>query len=236
MFFNPLYILFSLPALLLGLWAQWKVQSSFKKYSQVRSWSGMTGAEAARRILDGDGLHQVNVEETRGFLSDHYDPRAKVLRLSPAVYRSNSLAAVGIAAHEAGHALQDKERYAALQFRSALVPTVQLGSWLGPIVFIAGFFLLQLTGGAFGEGVAWLGVLLFGATAVFAIVTLPVEFDASKRAKLLLVQKGIISSQETTGVSSVLDAAAMTYVAGAIQAISTLLYYVFLLTGFGRRD
>lgn len=236
MFLNPIYILFSLPALLLGLWAQMKVRSAFEKYSRVRSWSGLSGAQAARRILDTNGLHDVAVEEVQGFLSDHYDPRSKVLRLSPQVYRSNSLAAVGIAAHESGHAIQDRQGYVALQARTAMVPTVQVGSWLGPIIFIAGFLLLQASQSALGSSIAWLGVGLFGATAVFALVTLPVELDASKRAKQSLVHQGIVSQQEIGGVNSVLDAAALTYVAAAIQAVSTLLYYVFLLTGFSRRD
>jgi hypothetical protein len=230
--FDPLYLIISLPALLLGLWAQFKVQSSFRKYSQMRTWSGMTGAQVARRVLDFNGLHNVQVEPVQGFLSDHYDPRTKVLRLSPGVYQSNSVAAAGVAAHEAGHAIQDREGYFALQVRSAMVPSVQIGSWLGPIIFIIGILMAP----AMGTSLAWVGVLLFAATAVFAIVTLPVEFDASKRAKLALVSQGIVAQQEVRGVNSVLDAAALTYVAGAIQAISTLLYYVMLLTGFGRSN
>jgi uncharacterized protein len=233
--FDPLFLIMSLPALILGLWAQMKVRSAFQKYSKVRAWSGMTGSEAARRILDSNGLTNVRVEQTQGFLSDHYDPRGKVLRLSPNVYQSNSVAAVGIASHEAGHALQDKQGYSALKFRSAMVPSVQLGSWLGPIIFIVGFMLLQFTQSSLGVSIAWIGVGLFALTALFTIVTLPVEFDASKRAKALLIQQGIVSSQEIKGVNSVLDAAALTYVAGAIQAVSTLIYYVFLLTG-SRRD
>jgi Zn-dependent membrane protease YugP len=234
-FFDPLFLILSLPALILGLWAQAKVRSAFDKYSKIRSWSGMTGAEAARRILDSNGLHNIQVEQTGGFLSDNYDPRKKVLHLSPNVYQSNSLASVGVAAHEAGHALQDKQGYAALQVRSAIVPAVQLGSWLGPIVFIAGFFLLQFTRNQFGYYVSWAGVFLFAVTALFALITLPVEFNASKRAKELLVQQGIVSSTEITGVNKVLDAAALTYVAGAIQAVTTLLYYAMLLMGSRRR-
>lgn len=233
--FDPIYLIISLPALVIGLWAQMKVRSAFEKFSRVRSWSGMTGAEAARRILDSNGLFNIKVEQTRGMLSDHYDPRKKTLRLSPNVYQSNSLAAVGIAAHEAGHALQDKQGYMALQVRSAMVPAVQFGSWLGPIVFIAGFVMLQFTQGDLGFWISSIGLILFAATALFAIITLPVEFDASKRAKELLVHQGVISSQEVKSVSSVLDAAALTYVAGAIQAVSTLLYYAFLLFGM-RRD
>lgn len=227
-----IYLLVSLPALLLGLWAQAKVRSAFNKYSKVSAGRGMAGAEVARYILDSNGLGHVNVEQGRGFLSDHYDPSRKTLRLSPQVYQSNSVAAVGVAAHEAGHALQHKVNYGPLSLRSAMVPSVQLGSWLGPIVFFIGFFFLGST--ILGQSLAWVGLILFGATAVFALVTLPVEFDASKRAKQILVSQGVVSQQELTGVNAVLDAAALTYVAGAIQALTTLLYYAFLL--LGRRE
>jgi len=222
MFFDPLYLIFALPALALGLYAQMKVRSSFETYSKVRSARGTTGAQAARWILDENGLRHVTVERTQGFLSDHYDPRSKTLRLSPAVYDTPSLAAIGVAAHEAGHALQDQEKYAPLALRSAMVPAVQIGSWLGPIIFMIGFFMSL-------QPIAWVGILLFGATALFAVVTLPVEFDATKRAKQLLVSEGILNPQELQGVNKVLDAAALTYVAAALQAIMTLLYYVFLL-------
>jgi len=231
-YFDPLYFVFALPALILGLWAQFKVQSAFKKYSQVRTASGMSGADAARRILDSNGLYNVAVEATRGFLSDHYDPTKKVLRLSPEVYQNNSIASVGVAAHEAGHALQDKQGYMPLYIRSAMVPTVQIGSWLGPIIFIIGF----LMSGNLGYSLAWIGVGLFALTALFALVTLPVEWDATRRAKESLVNLGIISANDRSGVASVLNAAAITYVAAAIQALSTLLYYVFLLMGSRNRD
>ena len=230
MFFSPLYLLFALPALLLGLWAQWRVRSAFTKYSGVRAASNITGAQAARRILDANGLQNVGVEQVQGMLSDHYDPRSKILRLSPDVYGTPSLAAVGIAAHEAGHAIQDKNGYAPLQLRSAMVPTVQIGSWLGPIIFLVGLFM----SGAVGTSIAWIGLVVFGATALFALVTLPVEFDASKRAKQLLVANGVLAQQEVQGVDKVLDAAALTYVAAALQAIMTLLYYATLL--MGRRE
>jgi len=230
-FFNPLYLLFALPALLLGLYAQSRVRSAFEKYSRVRSARGVTGAQAARRILDENGLQFVTVERVDGFLSDHYDPRSKTLRLSSSVYDTPSLAAVGVAAHESGHALQDQQHYVPLNLRSAMVPAVQIGSWLGPIVFMIGFFMSNMV----GPSIAWLGVALFGATALFALVTLPVEFDASKRAKRLLVSEGILNPQEMQGVNQVLDAAALTYVAAALQAIMTLLYYVYLLTGSSRR-
>ena len=232
LFFDPLYLVFSLPALLLALLAQWRVQSAFREFSRHRTWSGMSGAEVARRVLDFNGLYQVRVEQANSFLGDHYDPREKVLRLSPGVFSSNSVAAAGVAAHEAGHAIQDKEGYFALQARTAMVPSVQIGSWLGPILFMIGLFTVQL----FGTTLAWLGLVLFAATALFAVVTLPVEFDASKRAKFALVSQGIVAQQELGGVNRVLDAAALTYVAGAAQAISTLLYYALLLTGVSRSN
>lgn len=227
MFFDPLYFLFAVPALILGLWAQMRVKSTFNKYSKVRSGTGTTGAQAARRILDANGLGTVQIERVNGFLSDHYDPRSKTLRLSPQVFDTPSLAAVGVAAHEAGHAIQDQKNYAPLRLRSLMVPTVQFGSWLGPILFMAGWFLSI-------QPVAVLGLVFFGLMAVFAVVTLPVEFDASRRAKQLLVSDGVLTSQEVRGAESVLNAAALTYVAAALQAIMTLLYYAYLL--FGRRD
>ncbi len=222
-----LYLLFALPALLLGLYAQYKVQRAFARWSQVPTWRRITGAEAARRILNAFGLYDVRIEEVSGFLTDHYDPIHKVLRLSPKVYRSPSIAAVGVAAHEAGHALQHAQGYWPLQLRSAAVPGVQIGSWLGPIIFMIGLFLNQLS-------LAWVGVILFSAVVLFAIITLPVEFDASNRAKKLLVREGILEPDEMQGVNEVLNAAALTYVAAAVQAISTLLYYVFILTSASR--
>ncbi len=225
-----LYLMISLPALILGLWAQFKVRSAFSKYAQVPTSTRRSGAQIARQILDSSGLYNVQVERTEGFLSDHYDPRHRVLRLSPDVYDGASLAAAGVAAHEAGHALQHQQGYAMLKLRSAMVPTVQIGSWLGPIIFIVGFFLA----GTIGTSLAWLGLALFAAVALFALVTLPVEFDASNRAKRLLVAQNIVFPQEMGGVNAVLNAAALTYVAAAIQAISTLVYYAMLLTGATR--
>lgn len=225
--FDPMYLVFAAPALILGFWAQWRVKSAFNRYSRVATARRATGGQVARLLLDSQGLSDVRVERVQGFLSDHYDPKAKVLRLSPGVYDSPSVAAAGIAAHEMGHALQDAQNYAPLTMRTAMVPAVQIGSWLGPLVFFAGF-LLHLT------NLAWLGLFLFGAVTLFALVTLPVEFDASSRAKKLLAGQGVLVAQEMEGVNRVLNAAAMTYVAGAIQAISTLLYYAWIL--MGRRD
>ena len=229
MFFDPLYLIIALPALLLGMYAQARVKSNFNKYAQVRTSRGFTGAQVAKALLNSQGLYDVQVEETQGFLSDHYDPRSKTLRLSPEVFRTPSVAAAGIAAHEMGHALQHASAYMPLQIRSALVPAVQFSSNLAPWIIIGGM-LLQWT------SLAWLGVILFGAAVVFSLITLPVEFDASRRAKQLLVSEGVLSIQETEGVNKVLDAAALTYVAAAIAAVGQLIYWVLRLSGASRRD
>lgn len=224
--FDPLYFVFVMPPLLLGLWAQFRVKSAFNKYSQVRTQSGISGAEAAKRILQRGGIGNVSIESAQGgMLSDHYDPRQKVLRLSDDVYRLPSIAAVGVAAHEAGHALQDKGGYMPLQLRSFMVPAVTIGGNIGPLLFIAGMFLA----GTLGTTLAWAGIILFGSTALFALVTLPVELDASRRAKELLVSQGIVSSAEMAGVNAVLDAAALTYVAFAAQMIMQLFYYLTIM-------
>jgi len=228
MFFDPLYLIFALPGLLLGLWAQSRVKRNFNKYAKVRTLQNVTGAQVARSLLDAQGLYDVAVEEGQGTLTDHYDPRGKVLRLSPEVYRNPSVAAAGIAAHEMGHALQDAGGYFPLQIRSTLVPAAQFGSTLAPWIFMGGL-LLNIT------QVAWAGVILFGAAVLFTLITLPVEFDASARAKKLLVNNGVLIGDEINGVNNVLDAAALTYVAAAVSAIGTLLYFVLRLTG-GRRD
>lgn len=235
LFFDPLYLLFTIPALLFGMWAQWRVQSAVNKYSQVFTGRGNTGAAVARAMLDAYGLRNVKVERTPGFLSDHYDPLSRTLRLSPQNYDTPSVAAVGIAAHEAGHALQHAEGYFPLQLRSAIVPVVQFGSFLGPLIFMGGFMLAS-AGSALGWNVALAGVVLFGGTALFSLITLPVEFDASRRAKEVLVNAGFVTADEGSGVAKVLDAAALTYVAALISAVSTLLYYVFLLSGLRRSD
>lgn len=227
-----IWLILALPGLILGIWAQMRVKSAFKKYSKVGNARNMTGAQAARAILDHYALYDVKVEETKGLLSDHYDPRSRTLRLSQEVSRTPSIAAVGIAAHESGHALQHAKGYRPLQLRSAIVPAVQFGSFLGPILFMAGFLLQAFSG--FGFNLALVGLVLFGLTALFTIITLPVEFDASKRAKTELVAMNILGKEEMVGVNKTLDAAALTYVAAAIAAIGQVLYYAFLL--FGRRN
>ena len=228
-FFDPLYFVFALPALLLGLYAQQKVHSAYSQYQQVPNSRGLTGVEVARRLLATQGLSHVNVEGTPGELSDHYDPRTKTLRLSPDVARSPTVAALGIVAHEVGHALQDAQGYAPLRLRAGLVPVVNLGSWLGPILFVIGL-LVQAT------SLAWAGVLLFSGAALFALVTLPVEFDASRRALRLLQEHFLVDRRELAGVRAVLNAAALTYVAALVQSLSTLAYYLFLLTGLQQQE
>lgn len=234
-YYNPTFFCLFIVALILGFVAQAAVKSRFNKYAKVRTMRGLTGAQAAREILDANGLYDVTIEESRGFLSDHYDPRSRVLRLSPDVARQPSISAVGVAAHEAGHALQHANGYVPLKLRSAMVPAVQLGTWLGPLVIISGLgleFFMQATG--LGMTIAWLGVGLYALVAFFSVVTLPVELDASSRAKKLLYQYNIVDKQELSGVSSVLNAAAWTYVVAAIAALIELARWIFIL--MGRRD
>jgi Zn-dependent membrane protease YugP len=238
MFFGSsyfLYLCFTFPALLLGLYAQFRVQSSYRKFSRVGTRSGYTGAQIARIMLDNNGLQDVEIEQVRGTLTDHYDPRTKVLRLSNGVFGGRTIAAAGIAAHEAGHALQHGNGYFPLQIRSLMVPSVRIGSWLGPILFSLGLMMEYfLANSDFGFQIAVIGLILFAATAVFAIITLPVEINASKRAKRWLATSNILTSQENKGVDTILDAAALTYVAAATQAVMTILYYASIL--FRRRD
>jgi len=234
MIFDPLYFVFMIPGLLFMLWAQSKVKGNYQKFSKVRNSAGITGAQAARRVLDSQGLGDVQIEAIQGELTDHYDPRSRVLRLSQGVYGVPSIAAIGIAAHEAGHAIQHAKAYKPLQVRTAMVPAVNLGSNLGFMVLILGV-ILQL------QPVAWIGVALFALATLFALLTLPVEFDATRRAKAALVQVGLVDGgvaggQESKGVANVLDAAAWTYIAGFASSVLTLLYYIMLVTGMRRSD
>ncbi|MGW8252133.1 MAG: zinc metallopeptidase [Anaerolineales bacterium] len=227
--FDPRYILFMAPAFILMLAVQWYVQSAYKKWSQVQARSRMSGSQAAQRLIQRGGLYDVRVEGIDGKLTDHYDPRNKVLRLSQGVYQSSSVAALAIAAHELGHAMQDKDDYTPLRLRAALVPAVNIGSYLGWILIIIGF-LLRFT------QLAWVGVAVFSAGAVFALATIPVELNASARAKKLLVESGlIVGDDEMRGVNKVLNAAALTYVAALITAVLQLMYYVMLVLGMGGR-
>ena len=230
MIFDPIYFVFLAPALLLSFWASWRVKANFKKYSNVGTSRGVSGAQAAAQILADAGIGDVSVVQARGFLSDHYNPVTKTLALSDGVYNSTSIAAVGIAAHETGHAIQHSQKYAPLWLRSLLVPTASIGSNLGYMVMIFGLML-----GA--TNMVLVGAILFSAVLLFQIVTLPVEFDASSRAKKLLVAHGIILERERAGVDKVLNAAALTYVAAAVSTLLTLLYFLMRagLLG-GRRD
>jgi len=236
-FWNPTYFIFALPALILAFYAQWRVQSAYKKWLRIRNARGLTGLDAAKTLLRANNLGHVGIEGTPGSLTDHYDPRTQTMRLSSDVANSNSIAAMAVVAHEIGHAVQDAQAYVPMKVRSAIVPGVQIGSWLGPILFFVGWLLAIYYNSAFGYQLAWIGVLFFAGALVFAFATLPVEFNASARAKAMLTDAGLIySDDEMKGVRSVLDAAALTYVAAAAQALSTLLYYVFLLGGFRRRN
>jgi uncharacterized protein len=233
-FFNPTYLLFMIPAFILMGITSWYVRSSYSKWSQVRATSGLTGYQAAQRLLSTGSMYGVQIQGTNGQLSDHYDPRDKTLYLSNGVANSPSVASVAVAAHELGHAMQDAEEYFPLRFRAALVPMVNIGSNLGWILILVGLIFLRAT--TLGMNIAWLGVLFFAGGAVFALATLPVELDASARAKHLLVQTGIIQTEEEQrGVNQVLNAAALTYVAGLVTAVLQLLYYVFLVGGMGGR-
>jgi Zn-dependent membrane protease YugP len=228
-FFDPRYLLFMAPAFILMLVVQWYVNSAYKRWSKVAARSHMTGAQAAQRLIQRAGLYDVRIEAVRGNLTDHYDPRSKVLALSQNVHEGNSVASLAIAAHELGHAMQDKDGYVPLRFRAAIVPAVNIGSYLGWILIILGM-LLRFT------ELAWLGIIVFSGGALFALATLPVELNASARAKRLLVESGlIVGDDEKRGVNNVLNAAALTYVAALITAVLQLFYYVTLVLGMGGR-
>jgi Zn-dependent membrane protease YugP len=224
MFFDPMYLLFLAPAILLALWAQMRVHSAYAQAQEQPA--PLSGAAAARHVLDSAGLNSIEIEQIPGQLTDHYDPRQKVLRLSPQVYQSRSLAAVGIAAHEAGHAIQDARHYAPLVVRNAAVPVANFGSGFSMVLFIIGFL-------AGIHPLIWAGIALFAAVVFFQVVNLPVEFDASNRAKAQLVTLGIADQNQMVYVNRVLNAAAWTYVAATLQSLLTLLY---LITRANQRD
>lgn len=226
-FFGPSFLIL-IPGLLLVMYAQFKVQSAFARYMKVRSESGLTGAQVAKRLLDDAGIYDVNVEQTTGHLSDHYDPRTKSLRLSPEVFGGSSLASLGVAAHETGHAIQHHSGYLPLNIRATFVPVAQFGSTLAFPIFLFGLF--------FNSGwMLWAGIYLFTAVVIFQIATLPVEFNASNRAMANLQSGGYISSDEVSGAKKVLDAAALTYVAAALMGILQLLRLLLMAGVFGRR-
>jgi Zn-dependent membrane protease YugP len=228
MYFDPMYFVFILPALLLSMWASWATRHRFETWSRVPNQNGATGESVARYLLDQNGLRDVQVVPVRGALSDHYDPRERVVRLSEPVYYGRSISATAVAAHETGHAIQHAKHYAPLALRSMSVPLASFGSNLGMIIIFAGF-LLSMT------QLVWVGIFLFGGTVLFQVITLPVELDASSRAKAELDRLHVIGPDERRGVSQVLTAAAMTYVGAALSALSTLAYYVFRASAMSSR-
>jgi Zn-dependent membrane protease YugP len=228
-YFDPLYFVFLAPALLLMLYAQWRVRSVIGKYGEIPNRLGLTGAQVARAILDRNGLFDVPVELTPGELTDHYDPLRRVVRLSEPVFYGRSVAALGVAAHETGHAIQHKIGYVPLQLRTAIVPAVNIGTNIG--------WILMLLGIVIGiSGLAWVGVILFSLGTLFALLTLPVEFDASRRALALLTTMGIVDRTEEGQAREVLNAAALTYVAGLVMAVLNLLYWISLVSGMRRSE
>lgn len=223
--FDPMYLVFMLPGLLLAMWAQHRVKSAYAQGSRIAAMSGLTGAATAQRILDRFGIRDVRIEGIQSMLGDHYDPRAKVLRLSPDVYNGRSLASLGIAAHEVGHAIQHATRYGPLALRSGFLPLAAFGSQFSFAFILGGLLLAPF------RWLAWVGVALFAATVLFQLVTLPVEFDASRRAREILLSSGMVAPSEDTVVGKVLNAAALTYVAAAVTALLQLLYFVSLVSG-----
>ena len=235
-YFDPMYFVYVGPAILLAMWAQMKVKSAYAEAGRFRARSGLSGAETAQRILNAFGIHDVSIEPVKSFLGDHYDPRHKTLRLSPDVYHGRSLASLGIAAHEVGHAIQHARDYGPLAIRNGLVPMASIGSQLSVVLIIGGIILNALMGasGGLGTTIAVIGLAGFGVVVLFQLVNLPVEFNASSRAREILLTQGMITPQENKVVGKVLSAAAMTYVAATLTAIMTMLYWASIV--LGRRD
>lgn len=223
------YFLYMIPAMAFAAWAQWRVKSAFKEGSEVMANARITGAEVAQQILNAHSIHNVGIERAQGHLGDHYDPKAKMLRLSEDVYGGRSLSALGVAAHEVGHAIQDAEKYSPLVLRNAVVPAASLGSNMSWILIILGGVISSMN-------LILAGIALFSLVVIFQLINLPVEFDASKRAREILLGRGIISPQEDKMVGKVLNAAAMTYVAATVSAVLTLLYYLMRYGLIGGRD
>jgi Zn-dependent membrane protease YugP len=231
LFFDPLYLLLTVPALIFSIWAQFRVKSTFKRFSQVGVRSGMTGAEAAAAVMRAGGVSGVAIERHQGFLSDHYDPKARALRLSPEVHDGRSVSSIAVAAHEAGHSIQDAVGYGPLILRSKLVPIANIGSRLWILPFLVGSIMAG-SQDVLGPQLMALGVVMFAAVVLFQLVTLPTEFDASNRAKVVLAQSGIVSTrEEADGVNQVLGAAALTYVAAAAASIMQLIYLILRMRG-----
>ena len=233
-FFDPLWFIIMIPPLIFMIYAQSKVNSTFKKYSKIANSQRITGIEAAHNLLRDNGLNIVRVEGVRTRLGDHYDPGKKVLRLSPEVANNPSVAALGIVAHEVGHAVQDKDRYAFLRFRTSLVPAASVGSTLGYIFVILGFIIYLFSKSEFALTAVLAGILLFSLAVIFSLITLPVEYNASNRARHMLQSSGMVSAQEYNAASAVLSAAALTYVAATLQAVAQLFYFVLMFMGMRR--
>ncbi len=229
--FDPMFMLFALPGMLLGMWAAFLTRSTFGKYAKVGVRSGLSGAEAAHQMLQSLGVHDVQIQPTQGFLSDHYDPRTHSLHLSPEVYQGRSLSSIGVACHEAGHALQQAQGYPLMSLRSVLLPVTIAGQNIAPILFAVGLAI-----GAFG--LVKIGIALFAAAVLFSIITLPIEWDASARAKRYMTSAGIVTAAEYPFAAKVLNAAFLTYVAGAVTAVLQLVYFLWRagLLGGGRRS
>jgi len=232
--FDSSYFILVGPFMLLSLWAGWRVKRTFATWDQTPNSAGYTGAEVARRVLDASGLTNVQIERVEGELTDHYDPSSKTLRLSDSTHDSRSVSAAGVAAHEAGHAIQDKERYPMLAFRSAIVPFAVKSSNISMLAIMIGFFMMGFLRSTIGYYIALGGVAMFAIVVIFQVITVPVEIDASNRAKKILQNMAITRTGSGTGVNEVLNAAAWTYVAAAGAAIATLAYYAFQLAGFQR--
>lgn len=230
-----LYMILVLPAVIFSLWASIRVNTTFKKYSKIRSMRGITGAEAARRVLDANGLQHIRIEQIPGNLTDHYDPRSDVIRLSESVYGNTSVAAVGVACHEAGHAVQHAENYAPVKIRAAIIPVTNIGSRLAIPLIILGILLNSLASAPEFLVIAYIGVACYGLCTLFQLVTLPTEFDASRRALRCIESYGILGSEEIGGARRVLTAAAMTYVAALAVSLMQLLRLFLMVSGNSRR-
>lgn len=233
LFWGDWTVLVLIPAMIFAFWAQINVQTTFSRFRQVRNRRGLTAADVARRILDANGLNYVQIQRVSGELTDHYDPRAQVVRLSDSVYDSTSVAAIGVAAHEVGHACQHAEDYVPLRIRSAIIPMTRIGSMLAMPVFILGLLFAQLSlyGNMVGDVFMMLGILLFSLSTLFQLVTLPTEFNASARALKTLESYGILDGDELVGARSTLRAAALTYVAALASSLASLLRLLLIFGG-----
>jgi Zn-dependent membrane protease YugP len=236
-FLDPRYFIFALPAMLFAMYAQWKVKSTFARYSKVRNMKNVSGLDVARVLMRNEGLEYLRVNQVPGDLTDFYNPADKSINLSQTSTAGPSVAAMAVVAHELGHAVQDKQGYVWMKARAGIVGIANIGSSLGPMIFFVGMLLGAFAGrGTIGWNIALIGLLLFAGAVAFTLLTLPVELNASKRARVMLMNNGLVSAEEMDGVSKMLNAAALTYVAAAAQAIATMLYYAFILFGGNRRN